>query len=133
VRLWHRRQRRPAERLPDVPRHRVVTERRVSPEGARVTGLDPPGGGEANGGEPPQPPVSIAERAKKLEVVIAKRLQQGYWVESQGDTEAVVVSLGPRRWFGKVGPRRENTRETVTVDEQGHTLIVMLPKRRYRY
>jgi hypothetical protein len=77
--------------------------------------------------------VSIAERAKKLEVVIAKRLQQGYWVESQGDTEAVLVSLGPRRWFGRVGPRRESTRETVTVDEQGHTLIAMLPKRRYRY
>jgi hypothetical protein len=88
---------------------------------------------EANGGEPPQPPVSIAERSKKLEVLIAKRLQQGYWVESQGDTEAVLVSLGLRRWFGKVGPRRENTRETVTVDEQGHTLIAMLPKRRYRY
>jgi len=45
----------------------------------------------------------------------------------------VLVFLGPRRWFGKVGPRRENARETVTVDEEGHTLIAMLPKRRYRY
>jgi hypothetical protein len=98
-----------------------------------VTGLDPPGGDEANGAKSPQPPVSTAERSEKLELLIAKRLQQGYWVESQGDTEAVLVSLGPRRWCGRVGPRRENSRETVTVDEQGHTLIAKLPKRRYRY
>jgi hypothetical protein len=76
--------------------------------------------------------VSTAERTEKLELLIAEKLQQGYWVESQGDTEAVLVSHGPRRWFGR-GPRQENTRETVTVDEQGHTLIAMLPKRRYRY
>jgi hypothetical protein len=95
-----------------------------------VTGSDPPGGGEANGGTSPQAAVSTAERTEKLELLIAKRLQQGYWVESQGDTEAVLVSLGPRRWFGRLGPHRENTRETVTVDEQGQTLIAMLPKRR---
>ena len=96
-----------------------------------MTGSDRPGGGEANGEKPPQLPLSTAERTEKLELLIAKRLQQGYWVESQGDTEAVLVSLGPRRWFGRVGRRRENTRETVTVDEQGQTLIEMLPKRRY--
>jgi hypothetical protein len=77
--------------------------------------------------------MSTAERTEKLELLIAKKLQQGYWVESQGDTEAVLVSLGPRRWFGRRGPRQENTRETVTVDEQGHAVIAMLPKRRYRY
>ncbi len=131
MRLWHRRQRRAAERLPDVPHQRLDTDRSVSREGAIVTGSDPPGGGEANGEKPPQPPLSTAERTEKLELLIAKRLQQGYWVESQGDTEAVLVSLGPRRWFGRVGRRRENTRETVTVDEQGQTLIEMLPKRRY--
>ena len=98
-----------------------------------MAGLDPAGGGEANPGKSPQPAVSTAERSEKLELLIAKRLQHGYWVESQGDTEAVLVSLGPRRWFGRVGPRRENSRETVTVDEQGHTLIATLPKRRYRY
>jgi hypothetical protein len=78
-----------------------------------------------------EPPWSTAERTKELELLIAKRLQQGYWVESQGDTEAVLVSLGPRRWFGRIGPRRENTREAVTVDEQGQTIIAMLPKRRF--
>jgi hypothetical protein len=115
-----------------VPRQRVDTERSVSSEGATVTGSDPPGGGEANGGTSPQAAVSTAERTEKLELLIAEKLQQGYWVESQGDTEAVLVSLGPRRWFGR-GPRQENTRETVTVDQQGHTLIATLPKRRYRY
>ena len=95
-----------------------------------MTGSDPPGGGEANGEKPPQLPLSTAERTEKLELLIAKRLQQGYWVESQGDTEAVLVSLGPRRWFGRVGPRRANTRETVAVDERGHTTIELLAQRR---
>jgi hypothetical protein len=130
MRVWHRRQRRPAERLPDVPGQRLDTDRGVSTEAALVTGSDRPGGSEANGGKRPQPPLSRAERAEKLELLIARRLQQGYWVESHADTEAVLVSLGPRRWFGKVGRRRENTREAVTIDEQGQTIIALLPKRR---
>ena len=96
-----------------------------------MTGSDRPGGGEANGEKRPEPVLSTAERTEKLELLIAKRLQHGYWVESQGDTEAVLVSLGPRRWFGRVGPHGANTREAVTVDEQGHTLIATLPKRHY--
>ena len=95
-----------------------------------MTRSDRAGGAEANGGKRPQPRLSTAERTKELELLIAKRLQQGDWVESQGDTEAVLVSLGPRRWFGRLGPRRENTREAVTVDEQGQTLIAMLPPKR---
>jgi len=106
------------------------TDRGVSTEGAIVAGSDRPGAGEANGGKPSQSSLSTAEPTEKLELLIAKRLQQGYWVESRSDTEAVLVSLGPHRWFGRVGPRRENTRETVTVDEQGQTIIAMLPKRR---
>ncbi len=113
-----------------MPGHRLDTDRGVSSEGAIVAGSDRPGAGGANGGKPSQPPLSTAERTEKLELLIAKRLQQGYWVESRGDTEAVLVSLGPHRWFGRVGPRRENTREAVTVDEQGQTIIAMLPKRR---
>ena len=114
-----------------MPRQRLDTDRSVSGDGAVVTGSERPGGGEANGEQRPERPLSIAERTEKLELLIAKRLQQGYWVESQGDTEAVLVSLGPRRWFGRVGPHGENTREALSVDEQGHTLIAMLPKRRY--
>jgi hypothetical protein len=122
MRLWHRRQRRTAERLPDVPCQRLDTDRNVAREGAVVTGSDREKRSE--------PPLSTAERTEKLELLIAKRLQQGYWVESQADTEAVLVSLGPRRWFGRVGPHSESTREAVTVDEQGNTTIAMLPKRR---
>ncbi len=113
-----------------MPRHRLETDRSLSTEGALVAGSDRPGGGDAHGEKPPRPPLSTAERTEKLELLIAKRLQQGYWVESQGDTEAVLVALGPRRWFGRLGPRREHTRETVTVDERGHTTIELLPKRR---
>ncbi len=113
-----------------MPCRRLDSDRGVSRDGAVVTGSDRPGGGEANGEKRPERPLSIAERTEKLELLIAKRLQQGYWVESQGDTEAVLVSLGPRRWFGRVGPHGESTREAVTVDEQGHTIIAMLPMRR---
>src|SRR5437899_2666982 len=130
MRVRHRRQRRPAERLPDVPGQRLDTDHSGTTETAIVTGSDRPDVGEANGGKPPQPPLSTAERTKELELLIAKRLQQGYWVESRGDTEAVLVSLGPRRWFGRVGPRRESTREAVTVDEQGQTILAMLPPKR---
>jgi hypothetical protein len=113
-----------------VPGQRLDTDRCVSSDGAIVAGSDPPGGGEANGGKPPESLLSTAKRTEKLELVIAQRLQLGYWVESRSDTEAVLVSLGPRRWLGRVGPRRQNTREAVTVDEQGQTIIAMLPKRR---
>jgi hypothetical protein len=65
VRVWHRRQRRLAERLPDVPRHRLDTDRSVSTDGALVTGSDPPGGGEANGGKPPQQDLSTARNAQR--------------------------------------------------------------------
>ncbi len=68
---------------------------------------------------------------EKLAGLIATKLQQGYWVESQRDTDAVLASLGPHRWFGRVGPREENGREAVSVDAQGHTTIVRLPRRRY--
>jgi len=71
-----------------VSRQRLDTDRSLSSEGALVTGSDRPGGGDANGEKPPQPPLLTAARTEKLELLIAKRLQQGYWVESQGDTEA---------------------------------------------
>ena len=104
------------------------TDRGVSTEGAIVGGSDRPGAGEANGGKPSQPPLSTAERTEKLELLIAKRLQQGYWVESRGDTEAVLVSLGPHRWFGRVGSRRENTREAVTVAYREHIIGASMPQ-----
>jgi hypothetical protein len=122
MRLSHRRQRRTAARLPDVPCPRLDNDRSLAREGAVVTG--------SVRETPSEPPLSTAERTEKLELLIAKKLQHGYWVESQGDTEAVLVSLGPRRWFGRVGPHSQNTREAVTIDEQGNTITATLPKRR---
>jgi hypothetical protein len=75
--------------------------------------------------------VGIQERRDKLAAVLAEKLEQGYWVESQRDADAVVAARGPHRWFGRVGPRRENEREAVSVDAEGHTTITVLPRRRY--
>src|SRR5438128_9208729 len=57
------------------------------------------------------PTVRLDERRHKLAELIAAKLEQGCWVEFQRDTDAVLVSRGPRRWLGRVGPREENRRE----------------------
>jgi hypothetical protein len=75
--------------------------------------------------------VGVQRRREKLGRLIAAKLEDGYWVEMQRDTDAVVVRLGRRRWFGRAGPRTENTREAVSVDADGHATIEVLPKRRY--
>ena len=73
--------------------------------------------------------VSIEERRELLEALIAQKLQEGYWIESQSDIQAVVVLGGPRRWL--LGPRGEDRREAVSVDVDGRVEVLVLPKRRY--
>jgi hypothetical protein len=75
--------------------------------------------------------VDVRRRREKLGQLVAAKLEEGYWVELQRDTDAVVACAGPRRWFGWAGPRRENTREAVSVDSDGNATIEVLPKRRY--
>jgi hypothetical protein len=66
-----------------------------------------------------------------LAVAIEGKLQKGYWVESQSETEARVIRLGRKRWFGLFGGRVPETREIVRVDERGRTSVELLPERRY--
>jgi hypothetical protein len=47
-----------------------------------VTGSDAPGGDKANR-KSPQAALSTAERTEKLALLIAQKLQQGYWIESR--------------------------------------------------
>jgi hypothetical protein len=72
-------------------------------------------------------------RRDVLVEVIASKLREGDWVESQSETEteARLVALGRKRWFGVFGGRAPETREIVRMDEQGRTRIELLPARRY--
>jgi hypothetical protein len=72
---------------------------------------------------------TIEARREKLEALIAQKLQEGYWIESQSDIQAVLVLGGGRKLL--VGPRREDHREAVSVDVEGHVDVLVLPKRRY--
>jgi hypothetical protein len=66
-----------------------------------------------------------------LAAAIAGKLEQGYWVESQSETEARLICRGRKRWFGLFGGRVPETRELVTVDGAGRTTVERLPDRRY--
>jgi hypothetical protein len=47
------------------------------------------------------------------------KLGQGYLIESQCDTEAVLFIRGRRRWFGLFAGSGEGVRQIISVDEQG--------------
>src|SRR5580765_8901606 len=65
-------------------------------------------------------PLSTSERKQRLADALATKTEQGYRVESQTDTEAVLVMKSHRRWFGLVGGSSE-TRQITSIDEQGRT------------
>jgi hypothetical protein len=72
-----------------------------------------------------------ASAGDALDEVIAEKLRQGYWVESQSPTHARLIARGRKRWLGLFGRRLPEKREIVTVDEQGRTTLERLPARRY--
>jgi hypothetical protein len=57
-------------------------------------------------------------RKRKLEQMLEAKLEQGYRIESRGDTEAVLFTQGHRSWFGLFG-KGEGARMMISVDEQG--------------
>ena len=72
------------------------------------------------------PPATDADAAKEptdpreeaFAVALAAKLEQGYHVESQGKTEAVIFTKGRRRWFGLVaGP--DNRRQRIALGDDG--------------
>lgn len=53
--------------------------------------------------------------AKLLEA----KVQQGYEIESHGDTEAVLFIRGRRRWSGLFAGHGEGARQMISVDDNG--------------
>ena len=68
-----------------------------------------------------EPPVlSTADRKAKLAEVLVSKVGQGYEIESQTDTEAILVTKGRSRWFGMRG-NSASARQITSIDEQGNT------------
>jgi hypothetical protein len=78
----------------------------------------PVAGADAHVVEPPN--LSTAERKARLAEVLVAKTEQGYEIESQTDTEAVLVTKGRKRWFG-MGGNSSSSRQITSIDEQGNT------------
>jgi hypothetical protein len=65
-------------------------------------------------------PLTTSERKQLLADVLTSKVEQGYRIESQTDTEAILVMQSQRRWFGMLGGKTE-IRQIASVDQQGHT------------
>ena len=63
-------------------------------------------------------PTTVDTRKQRFAQMLSVKLEQGYRVESQGDTEAVLFTHGRRHWFGLLGGG-EGVRMIISVDEQG--------------
>ena len=74
------------------------------------------GGAGAQVMEPPS--LSTAERKARLAEVLVTKTAQGYEIESQTDTEAILVTKGRKRWFG-IGANSASSRQITSIDEQG--------------
>jgi hypothetical protein len=55
-------------------------------------------------------------RKTKFAGMLAAKVEQGYEIESQGETEAVVVTRGRRRRFHAA---IDGKRQRISIDEQG--------------
>ena len=65
-------------------------------------------------GVPPTP----TQRRDQFAQLLATKVEQGYDVESQGDTEAVIVTRGRHRRF-RSGSQTVGKRQRISIDEQG--------------
>jgi hypothetical protein len=63
-------------------------------------------------------PAAVDTRKQKLAQMLNVKLEQGYRIESQGDTEAVLVMQGRRPWMGLFGGG-ESVRQVISIDDQG--------------
>jgi hypothetical protein len=63
-------------------------------------------------------PERTDSREAAFSLALAAKLEQGYHLESQGKTDAVLFTKGRRRWFGLVaGP--EGRRRRITLEDDG--------------
>jgi hypothetical protein len=67
-------------------------------------------------GIPPSPAPTVTDRREKFTQLLTTKVEQGYDVESQGDTEAVIVTRGRRRRFRST---EVGNRQRIGIDEQG--------------
>lgn len=58
-------------------------------------------------------------REQKLAQMISAKLEQGYRIESQTGTEAVLFTESRRHWFGLFAGSGAGARQIISIDEQG--------------
>jgi hypothetical protein len=63
-------------------------------------------------------PIEPELRKKEFAGLLAAKIEQGYDVESQGDTEAVIVTRGRRRRFRS---QMVGKRQRIAIDDRGRT------------
>jgi hypothetical protein len=63
-------------------------------------------------------PPTVASRKQTFAQMLNVKLEQGYQVESQSDTEAVLFTPGRRQWFALFGVG-VSARLAISLDEQG--------------
>jgi hypothetical protein len=73
----------------------------------------------ANGTVLKSRPKPIDARKEELARTLLRKVAQGFEVESETDTQAVLVMKGHRRWFGLTNA--PSVRYEVDVDETGRT------------
>ena len=64
-------------------------------------------------------PTTIDMRKQKLAELLSTKIEQGYRIESQGDTEAVLFTQSRRHWFGLFAGSGAGARQVISVDEHG--------------
>jgi len=64
-------------------------------------------------------PVATDTRKQKFAQMLKSKLEQGYRIESQSDTEAVLFTRGRRSWFGLFAGPGQGGRQMISVDEEG--------------
>jgi hypothetical protein len=64
-------------------------------------------------------PAAVDARKQKFAQLLEAKVEQGYKIESQGATEAVLFTRGRRSWFGLFAGRGEGARQMLSVDEKG--------------
>ena len=77
-------------------------------------------------GIPPTPTPTVTDRRERFTQLLTAKVEQGYDVESQGETEAVIVTRGRRRRFRST---EVGNRQRIGIDEQGRVTTHALERR----
>ena len=64
-------------------------------------------------------PEAVDTRKQKFAEMLKVKVDQGYKIESQGDTEAVLFMRGRRTWLGLFAGHGAGARQLVSVDDAG--------------